>query len=269
MKIFTGLKFSYGISTFLISANIIVHPCFRALQVLRKRKMPNLPKNHPRKETRHPPIDSIAPTFHQPQSENISKQLAIQTQTTSFAWFIVVPFYNPPFAVIDAKSTALALPDTLCEIKKTRLPVLACSVSNKFVSSCSMLFELFDIFPHESRAASVSSDKHEVPLLSCQFAHIEKVDGMPGRGRAAHEVPEKRKTREKGNVFRNLTSPLGGADRGGWEAEGAREERDGNRRKRGKEGSLECRADKLRPYMGQARPAFLLCPQRKTRSDAG
>lgn len=67
-----------------------------------------------------------------------------------------------------------------------------------------------------------------------------EVGGMPGRGRAAREVLEKRKTREKVNVFRNLTSPLGGADRGGWEADGAREERDGNRRKRGKKGSLEC-----------------------------
>ena len=57
---------------------------------------------------------------------------------------------------------------------------------------------------------------------------------MPGRGRAAREVPEKRKTREKVDVFRNLTNPLGGADRGGWEAEGAREEMDGNRRKQGK-----------------------------------
>lgn len=184
MTIFTGLKFSYGISTFLISANIIAHPCFRALQALRKRKMPNLPKNHPRKETRHPPIDSIASTFHNPQSENISKQLAIQTQTTSFAWSIVVPFYNPPFAVIDAKSTALTSPGTLCEIKKTRLPVLACSVSNKFVSSCSMLFELFEIFPHAIRAAAVSSDKHEVPLLPCQFAHIENREGSGWDARA-------------------------------------------------------------------------------------
>lgn len=80
MKILTGIRFSYGISTFPIFANIIAHPCFRAIQALRKRKMPNLPKNHSRKETRHPPIDPISHPFQQAQSENISKQLAIQTQ---------------------------------------------------------------------------------------------------------------------------------------------------------------------------------------------
>lgn len=139
MKIFTGLKFSYGISTFLISENIIAHPCFRALQALRKRKMPNLPKNHPRKETRHPPIDSIAPTFHQPQSENISKQLAIQTQTTSFAWFIVVPFYNPPFAVIDAKSTALTSPGTLLRNQENKIASLG------LLGFQQVCFELFHV----------------------------------------------------------------------------------------------------------------------------
>ncbi len=79
MKIFTGIRFSYGISTFPIFANIIAHPCFRAIQALRKRKMPNLPKNHSREETRHPPIDPIYHPLHQAQSENIAKQLTIQT----------------------------------------------------------------------------------------------------------------------------------------------------------------------------------------------
>ncbi len=188
----------------------MAHPCFRTFQALRKRKILHPSKNHPRKETRQTPIDPSAPPFQRPGFENNTNILQNSTKQPS-SCCSSLSLFRPSCVATDAPGTGYPSLLTLCEFKKTSLPVLSCSVSNKFVSSCSKLFELFETIPKQAERLKCHRTNGVSPCYSADRTSSAKKEGKRG-GRG--------ELRENGGRWRGRGG--GRRHRGGKGREGCR-----------------------------------------------